>query len=114
MTLDWLTILRNIVDIIFLWMIVYYLFKNFKNNVKMTLLIKGVLIILIIKYLSYKWGLVTVGLLLEYVIEWGPLALIIVFQPEIRGALEQLGRSQLLGRHKILTVDEREKLELVH
>ena len=38
------------------------------------------------------------------------VALIIIFQPEIRGVLEQLGRSQLLGRHKILTVDEREKL----
>ena len=41
---------------------------------------------------------------------WGPLALIIIFQPEIRNVLEQLGRSQLLGRHKVLTVDEREKL----
>ena len=39
---------------------------------------------------------------------WGPLALIIIFQPEIRTMLEQLGRNQLLGRHKILTVDERE------
>ena len=41
---------------------------------------------------------------------WGPLALIIIFQPEIRNVLEQLGRSQLLGRHKVLTVDEREKM----
>lgn len=48
--------------------------------------------------------------LLEYVIMWGPLALIIIFQPEIRNILEQLGRTNLLGRHKVLTVDEREKL----
>ena len=41
---------------------------------------------------------------------WGPLALIIIFQPEIRNVLEQLGRTQLLGRHKVLTVDEREHL----
>jgi len=41
---------------------------------------------------------------------WGPLALIIIFQPEIRNVLEQLGRTQLLGRHKVLTVDERERL----
>ena len=34
----------------------------------------------------------------------------IIFQPEIRNVLEQLGRSQLLGRHKVLTVDEREKV----
>lgn len=111
MTLDsiW-TIIRNIIDLAIVWMIFYYILKNFKNNVKMSLLIKGVIVIIIIKLISDLIGLTTVGLLLEYVIEWGPLALIIIFQPEIRGALEQLGRSQLLGRHKILTVDEREKL----
>ena len=105
-----LDILRTIVDIALVWMMFYYILKNFKNNVKMSLLFKGVLVIIIIKVLSDWLGFTTVGLVLEYVIEWGPLALIIVFQPEIRGALEQLGRSQLLGRHKILTVDEREKL----
>jgi len=105
-----LTIIKNIIDISIVWVIFYYILKNFKNNVKMSLLIKGVLVIIIVKLISDFFGFTTVGLLLEYVIEWGPLALIIIFQPEIRGALEQLGRSQLLGRHKILTVDEREKL----
>ncbi len=105
-----LDILKTIVDIALVWIMFYYILKNFKNNVKMSLLFKGVLVIIIIKVISDWLGFTTVGLLLEYVIEWGPLALIIVFQPEIRGALEQLGRSQLLGRHKILTVDEREKL----
>jgi diadenylate cyclase len=41
---------------------------------------------------------------------WGPLALIVIFQPEIRNVLEQIGKTQLLGRHKILSVGEREKL----
>ena len=76
----------------------------------MVLLFKGVLIVIIIKLLSDYLNLTTIGLLLEYVIEWGPLALIIIFQPEIRNILEHLGRKQLLGRHKILTLDEREKL----
>ena len=76
----------------------------------MGLLFKGVLIVIIIKLLSDYLNLTTIGLLLEYVIEWGPLALIIIFQPEIRNILEHLGRKQLLGRHKILTLDEREKL----
>ena len=104
------TVVRNIADIAIVWIIFYYILRNFKNNVKMSLLIKGVLIIVAIKFISVWGKLTTVGLLLEYVIQWGPLALIIIFQPEIRGALEQLGRSQLLGRHKVLTVDEREKL----
>ena len=95
MTLDSiLSIVKNIADIAIVWVIFYYILKNFKNNVKMSLLIKGVLVIVIIKLLSDWIGLPTVGWILEYVIEWGPLALIIIFQPEIRGALEQLGRSR--------------------
>lgn len=76
----------------------------------MVLIFKGILFIIIIKILSNLLNLYTVGLLLEYVIMWGPLAIIIIFQPEIRTVLEQLGRSQLLGRHKVLTGDERERV----
>ena len=67
-------------------------------------------IIIIIKLSSDLLNLYTIGLLLEYVISWGPLALIIIFQPEIRAVLESIGRSQLLGRHKVLTVDQRERV----
>jgi diadenylate cyclase len=76
----------------------------------MSLLFKGIVILLLIKILSDTLGLVTIGLIFEYLIMWGPLALVIVFQPEIRGALEQIGRTQLLGRHKTLTIGEREEL----
>ncbi len=109
-------ICRKVLDIIIVWTLFYAIIKNIKNNVKLSLLFKGIILILILKLASDWLGLVTVGLLLEYIIEWGPLALIIIFQPEIRTILEQLGRTQLLGRHKVLTVDEREKLvyEVVH
>lgn len=105
-----LDILKNILDILLVWFMFYYILRNIKNNVKMSLLFKGVLVIIILKLLSGWLGLNTLGLILEYIIMYGPLAIIIIFQPEIRGVLEQLGRSQLLGRHKTLTVDEREKL----
>ena len=105
-----LMILNKTIDILLVWLIFYYILKSMKNNVKLTLIFKGVLVIAIMKLVSDVFGFVTIGLLLEYIIMWGPLALIIVFQPEIRAVLEQLGRSQLLGRHKILTVDERERL----
>ena len=105
-----LDILRNILDVILVWFIFYYILRNIKNNVKMSLLFKGVLIVIFLKFISTWLGLHTLGLILEYIIMYGPLAIIIIFQPEIRGVLEQLGRSQLLGRHKTLTVDEREKL----
>lgn len=103
-------IVKNILDISLVWFALYYVLKNIRNNVKLTLLFKGVAIIILLKALSDFIGLPTIGLLLEYVIMWGPLALIIIFQPEIRNVLEQIGKTHLLGRHKVLTVDERERL----
>lgn len=103
-------IITKIIDICIVWYMIYFLLKNLKNNIKMVLIFKGILVIIVLKLFSNWLNLVTVGLLLEYVIMWGPLALIIIFQPEIRNVLEQLGRSQLLGRHKVLTGDEREKV----
>ena len=97
-------------DISFVWLIFYCILKNIKNNVKLSLIFKGLLIILFLKVISSAFSLVTVGYLLDYIIQWGPIAIIVIFQPEIRTILEQLGRNQLLGRHKTLTVDEREHL----
>ena len=111
MTIDTiLSIVKKVIDISLVWLLFYQVLKNIRNNVKLTLLFKGVAIILILKLVSDFFSLTTIGLLLEYVIMWGPLAIIIIFQPEIRNILEQLGRTQLLGRHKVLTVDERERL----
>jgi len=107
---DVLTVLRKIVDISLVWFIFYFIIKNIRNNVKLSLIFKGLLIIIILKVISDFAHFVTVGYLLDYIIQWGPIALIVIFQPEIRTILEQLGRNQLLGRHKVLTVDEREHM----
>ena len=107
---DILIVIRKIDDISFVWLIFYCILKNIKNNVKLSLIFKGLLIILFLKVISSVFSLVTVGYLLDYIIQWGPIAIIVIFQPEIRTILEQLGRNQLLGRHKTLTVDEREHL----
>lgn len=103
-------ILTDVLDIAIVWFMFYQVLKYSRNNFKLTLIFKGVLIIVLLKIFSDLLDLNTVGTILEYVISWGPLALIIIFQPEIRNVLESIGRTQLLGRHKILTVDEREKL----
>ncbi len=100
----------KIIDIGIVWLVFYFILKNIKNNIKMVLIFKGVLLILAIKLLSDLLDLYTVGVILQYCLEWGPLAIIVIFQPEIRSVLESIGRTQLLGRHKILTIDEREKV----
>lgn len=105
-----LTMLKALIDISLVWILIYGVLKNLKNNVKMVMLLKGALIIIIVKALSDYFDLTTIGLILEYILNWGTLALIIIFQPEIRNALEQLGKKQILTRHRSLTLDEREKV----
>lgn len=104
------SVITKIIDICFVWIAFYYILKNVKNNIKMVLIVKGVIIILLVKLISDLLNLYTVGVILEYLVQWGPLAIIVIFQPEIRSVLESIGRTQLLGRHKVLTIDEREKV----
>ena len=103
-------LVKNIIDVLLVWLVLYYVLKSLSKNVKMVLLFKGIIFILILKIVSDIFDLATIGFLLDYIIEWGILALIVIFQPEIRNVLEQLGRSQLLGRHKVLSIDERERI----
>lgn len=109
LSLIW-SIITKIIDICAVWIAFYYILKNVRNNIKMVLIVKGVIVVLLIKVISDILNLYTVGVVLEYAVEWGPLALIVIFQPEIRNVLESIGRTQLLGRHKVLTFNEREKV----
>ena len=107
---DVLSVLRDFVDVLLVWFVIYYILKNIKNNIKLSLIFKGLVFIVLLYAVSDLFGFVTIGVLLDYILQWGPIALIVIFQPEIRNVLEYLGRSQLLGRHKVLTVDERERM----
>ena len=89
------TILKKVIDICLVWVVFYYILKNVRKNVKFSLLFKGILAIIVIKLISDYFGLTTIGLLFEYVISWGPIALIIIFQPEIRRALEKIGTGKI-------------------
>ena len=103
-------IATKILDILILWYIFYQVLKYSRNNFKLTLIVKGIIILVLLNFLSKILNLNAVGIMLKYIISWGPLALVIIFQPEIGNILESIGRSQLLGRHKTMTVDEREKV----
>ena len=84
MTLNMLwEIVTKIIDIGIVWIAFYFILKNIKNNIKMVLIFKGVILILLVKLLSDVLNLYTVGIILQYCVEWGPLAIIVIFQPEI-------------------------------
>ena len=53
MTIDSvLTIIKDIIDICLVWTLIYFVLKSIKNNVKFTMLFKGIIIIVIIKLIS--------------------------------------------------------------
>ena len=73
MTLNMLwEIVTKIIDIGIVWIAFYFILKNIKNNIKMVLIFKGVILILLVKLLSDVLNLYTVGIILQYCVEWGP------------------------------------------
>ncbi len=104
------TTVKAMIDIALVWILAYAVLKNLRDNVKMVFLLKGIIILIIVKIVSDYFDLKTTGVILEYILTWGVLALIIIFQPEIRNSLEQLGKKQIISKRRSLTLDEREKV----
>ncbi|TFB21493.1 TIGR00159 family protein [Filobacillus milosensis] len=96
--LDLLSMLRIIVDITVVWFVIYKLFTLIRGT-KAVQLLKGIFVVLGIWFFSSILELKTVQWLVYQAINWGFLAVIILFQPEIRRALEQLGRGSFFARH---------------
>ena len=84
---DWLDIV----------LLAYVLFRALKlvGRSRAASLGRGVLIYLVALAISDSFYLDTLNFILRSVITWGVLALIVIFQPEIRRILEQVGSSKL-------------------
>ncbi|NIK13407.1 diadenylate cyclase CdaA [Alkalibacillus almallahensis] len=96
--LDFLQVLRIVVDIALVWFVIYKLFSVIRGT-KAVQLLKGIFVVLGIWFFSSILELKTVQWLVYQAITWGFLAVIILFQPEIRRALEQLGRGSFFARN---------------
>ena len=97
---DWSTvkIIASVLDLLIVWYVLYLLITVFKGT-KAIQLLKGIVVIVIGQQLSKMLNLTATSRLFDLVIQWGVLALIVIFQPEIRRALEQLGRGSLFKRY---------------
>ncbi|MEG1382471.1 MAG: diadenylate cyclase CdaA [Erysipelotrichaceae bacterium] len=113
---DYLTInniialLRLVLDISIVWVVIYYCIKIVRNNSRTIQIFKGILLIFIIHFFATILGLKTVEALANLFVTWGFLAIIIIFQPEIRALLEKLGKTSVFSRISTLTINERERL----
>lgn len=86
-----LNTLTNIIDVLFVWFLIYKLLMLIRGT-KAIQLLKGLLIIIIIKLISWFLNLHTVAYLTDQVFNWAVIVIIIIFAPEIRRGLEKLGR----------------------
>ena len=103
------SIVFNLLDVLLVWYVLYKTLTLIKGT-KAVQLLKGIFVIIIAKIVTAAFGLDTLDWLLEEVIDWGFLAIIIIFQPEIRRALEQLGRGKLFQRTTSQQDEEQSRL----
>ncbi|SDJ23834.1 diadenylate cyclase CdaA [Natribacillus halophilus] len=94
---EFITWLTRIVDILLVAFVVYKVITIIRGT-RAVQLVKGITVILAAWFLSSFFGLQTMQFLMNLVVTYGVLAIIIIFQPEMRRALEQLGRGRLFGR----------------
>ena len=92
--------LRLFLDIYLVWIVVYLLMNLLKLNVRTLQLIKGIVFILLLSSISNILSLTALGQLIGTVTAHPVLILIIIFQPELRGALEQIGINAVKGNDK--------------
>ena len=85
--------LWDVLDILVIAYLVYRLLLLVRKT-NTSRLIKGVLVVIAALWLS-SGRLRALNFILAHIVEWGAVALIVLFQPEIRRVLEQVGSSQL-------------------
>ncbi|MBQ9757387.1 MAG: diadenylate cyclase CdaA [Clostridia bacterium] len=91
-----LSLLRitDFIDIFIVTFIIYKVLK-FIRDTRTVQLLKGVIVLIVVMQVSQFVRLHTVHYLLSNAMQLGLIAILIVFQPELRRALEQLGQRTL-------------------
>ena len=85
----------DIIEIVIIAFVIYNVMIWIKNT-KAWVLLKGIIIVVIFALIAYILNLKTILLIAGKTISVGIIALVIIFQPELRRALEQLGRKKIL------------------
>ena len=86
-----------IIDISIVLLLAYELIKIVKGS-RAWQLIKGIAFLVIATLLSKVLNLYILNFILSMIMDWGVILIIIIFQPEIRRALEQLGGTNKFSR----------------
>ncbi|NLD83460.1 MAG: TIGR00159 family protein [Clostridiales bacterium] len=99
--------LIDFIDILIIAVLIYQLVLLTRQTRAIQVL-KGLAVIIVASYVSELIGLTTLNWLLRSILNNGVIALLILFQPEMRRALEQIGRTAKLDRTQ--TQDESQRI----
>jgi len=102
--------LSDLTDILLVAIVIYQLLKMTRDT-RGSAVLKGLMLLLVIVGVSNLLGLTALNWLLMQVLSNGALVLLILFQPEIRKALEQIGRGAKI--EKVRQTDQEEASRIV-
>lgn len=100
----------DVVDILIVSYVIYKLLVLIRGT-RAVQLLKGIIVVVFAWVLSTFFNLQTLRWMMEQVFTFGVLVVLIIFQPELRRALEQLGRGRFFGRGH--TLEERRMTKLI-
>lgn len=93
--------ISDILDIAIVSFLIYHLIKFIRES-RSGQLVKGIIVILIAYFLAIQFNFRMLSTILNNFFQFSIFGLLIVFQPELRRVLEQLGRSNVLKDRKLL------------
>jgi len=99
----------DVFDILIVAIIIYELLLLTRHT-RGSALLKGLFLLLVIAVLSNLLGLVSVNWLLTAILQNGAIVLVILFQPELRKALERMGRSKVINKGKKRDLDDEQEV----
>ena len=87
--------LVDFIDVLLLSILIYELLVHLRHT-RVSQTLKGVVVLIAATWLSDMIGMRTIHALLSWALNAGPVLLIVLFQPEIRRVLEELGNTSLI------------------
>ena len=85
----------DIVEIIVIAVLIYYIILWFKKS-RAWILLRGILVLVLFMFVASVFHLTTLLWIIDKTLSAGIIALVIIFQPELRRALEELGKKNVL------------------
>ena len=102
-----LKVIVNSLDILIVAFLIYRFIRALRGTKIMTL-VQGVVLFIFVKFISDFIGFTTISYLMNQVINYGAIAAVVIFAPELRSALETFGRTpQHFLQNKEVSSDEK-------